>query len=84
MDREVDLNAVDEYGSTPLLFAALRSNKSMVKLFVKLVEDLKSCDENKKQILHYSSSNGWLGVVKCLVSNGCDINAKEIFGDVQR
>jgi len=27
--------------------------------------------------LHYSVENGYIGVVKCLISHGADINAKD-------
>lgn len=48
-----------------------------VELFIKLGANIHCSDADQRNLLHFSSLNGWLDIVKYLVEKGFDINAED-------
>lgn len=74
---DLDLNARNREGYTPLLLAAQHSCKDIVELLIKLGANVSCSNIAQSTLLHFCSSNGWLDIVKYLVNIGCDVNAKD-------
>lgn len=76
--KQIDINALDSYGKTPLMYACLHCTLEIVKA---LVED--GADVNKRDLL------GWTPLFYCkdtamadyLLSVGADINAQDYRGN---
>lgn len=71
-NKGYDLNARDSRGDTPLLNAALKSHRNVVEYLIECGADVKL--GNGDEMLHCACSEGWLDIVKSLVSKGCDLN----------
>ena len=70
----VDVNARDEYGRTPLMWAA--EDPDMVRRLVEQGADVNARDENGETPLMYAAFVNRLDVLRHLVEQGADVNAR--------
>lgn len=76
--QEFNLDDTDNYGRTPLHYAALSGNPGPMKSFIENDADLNIKDKNQRTPLHYAARVGIAGV-KLLLKAGrtLDINARD-------
>ena len=74
--EEVDIDAKDTHGLTPLHYAALNGKKNIVKLLIEKLADIDAKDTCAQTPLHYAAFNGNEEIVKSLIEGGADVNAK--------
>lgn len=67
----------DKFESTPLEYACLCGNYSMVKF---IAENERSPYFSQDNSLFYSAAYGDRGMIRCLIENGYDINMKDGYG----
>ena len=80
IESEVDINARDEDGVTPLGWASggERCNRSVVRLLLEHGADIKAQTHSGQTALHRASSHyGALEVVRVLLEHGVDVEAKD-------
>lgn len=77
---EIDLNRRTSDGYTPLLLAAKSFHEDIVHRLIESGAEIKVCDAHGNTLLHYFCQIGWLELLKLLVNNECDLNAKNIYG----
>ena len=78
INKNLNVNPVDNNGFTPMHWAALNINKTHVELLVNKGADVQVINsQNGKTPLHMSSFNGRFETSKYLIDNGADINAKD-------
>ncbi len=75
-----DPNTKDEYGSTPLHWAALKGHLDVVELLLKHGADPNVKDEDGSTPLHDAAWNGHADVVELLLKHGADPNTKNEYG----
>ena len=83
VEQGADINYVDDYGYTPLLYHAGHSfaEKQAICL-LRLGADIHYTYKlYQKNALHYAVSAGSLELVKCLMEAGVDVNAQDANGD---
>ena len=66
----------DAKGLTPLMVAATYNKLKCAEALIKAGADLKATNESGRTALHAASSAGYLDMVKLLVANGSDVNAR--------
>ncbi|WP_418114925.1 ankyrin repeat domain-containing protein [Vibrio scophthalmi] len=78
-----NLNAINGYGYTPLMVAAIQRNPVIAQLLIKANADVNAIEpEYARTALIFASSRGSLEVVNLLLEAGVDdINAKGKWGD---
>lgn len=67
----------DKFESTPLEYACLCGNYSMVKF---IAENEKSPYFSQDNSLFYAAAYGDRGIIRCLIENGYDVNMKDGYG----
>ncbi|WP_245800778.1 ankyrin repeat domain-containing protein [Wolbachia endosymbiont of Wuchereria bancrofti] len=73
---EVNLNAHNQDGHTPLYVAIWKGNVEVAKLLVKYSVNVNSKDERNCTLLHIRIGRKQLEIVKLLIKNGANVNAK--------
>ena len=68
------LNLSDKYGSTPLMYAAMRGEVELVKLLSEAGADLNLQDPSGRSAISIAVSIGNLEIVEILVKSGVDAN----------
>ena len=83
ISQGTNLNAIDGYGYTALMVAAIHRNPVIAQLLIKANADVNATDpEYARTALMFASSRGSLEVVNLLLEAGVDdINAKGKWGD---
>ncbi|MFP3036391.1 MAG: ankyrin repeat domain-containing protein [Wolbachia sp.] len=85
IDNGADLNTVDNYGMTPLHYAATSGNLNIIEYLIECLEKVNPSKLNKfinarakngMTPFHCATENGKLNVVKCLVKKG--VNDKRV------
>ena len=76
LDKGVDVNAKDEFGSTPLLHAAATFQKEIVELLVNNDADVNAADVFSMTPLHFAALEGRKEIVELLIAKGADVNVK--------
>ncbi|GGP19728.1 hypothetical protein GCM10007981_04580 [Thermocladium modestius] len=77
LEAGADPNTKDEYGSTPLHWAALKGHLDVVELLLKHGADPNVKDEDGSTPLHDAAWNGHADVVELLLKHGADPNVKD-------
>ncbi len=72
---DLDLNAHDEYGFTPLIEAAIMGKKPIAKLLIDHGADVNGQDLTGGTALHWAVENSNLPLCELLLKNGADANA---------
>jgi len=76
-----DVNARDNDGKTPLIFAALSGNKDVVELLLAHGADANARDSEDWTPLLWAASDGYTDVVEFLLAHGADANARNSHGE---
>lgn len=72
-----DINAKDEWGLTPLLWAAQHGRTATCKLLLDHGADINVADEYGKTPLHMAAQYGYTEICKLFIEHGSDINVKD-------
>ena len=74
-----DVNAKDNNGRLPLIFAAWELNKKLIKLLISAGADVNAKGNNGESLLH--KTLGIIRTVHILIKAGADVNAQDNDGD---
>ena len=74
------VNARDEDGCTPLLWAVLAAKHEAVKLFLDAGAEVNCKNHDGETPLHWVAVTGEQPIARLLLERGAKINAKDIFG----
>ena len=72
LDMGAQIDAVNKYGRTPLLYAALNGHTDIVKLLLDRGAEVDARDEEGWAPLHYAALNGHTDIVRLLILRGAD------------
>ena len=78
--KDLNVNAKDNYGKTPLMFAAKSRNPETVSALVNAGADVNAKDNYGKTPLMYAAESGNLDAVNALVDAGADVNPEDNIG----
>jgi ankyrin repeat protein len=74
----VDIDSKDNYGQTPLLWAAESGHEAVVKLLLEMGKADVDCNCNGRTPLSYAAENGHEAVVKLLLETGrADVDSRD-------
>lgn len=77
IDFGANVNARNEYGSTPLIFAAVQRNIEAIKILVKLGADIDAKNDNgNTPLICATITNAPSEVIKTLIELGADVTVK--------
>ena len=77
LEKNANIEAVDEVGRTPLLLAASHHDLTLAQF---LLDNGAKIDQRSKcgwHCLHYASSKGYINVLQFFLDKGCDIDSKD-------
>jgi ankyrin repeat protein len=74
------VDAVDEYGRTPLYWAAEKGHKEVVKMLIERGNKVDAADKNGMTPLHWAAQNGHKEIAGMLIAGGADVNAADEYG----
>ena len=74
------VDAVNEYGQTPLHLAAWNGHTDIVSALIVVRADVNAVDEDVQTPLHLAAINGHTAIVESLLKAGADVNAKDAGG----
>ncbi|HUT52061.1 MAG TPA: ankyrin repeat domain-containing protein [bacterium] len=80
LDRGADVNAADEDGCTPLIWAALSGKRETVELLIARGGDVNCKDSDGQTPLHIAATTGDVAMARLLIEKGADVNARDYFG----
>ena len=75
-DRQFDLNVVDEYNNTLLIWAVVNKDKKVVDFLLEKGADPNIQNYDKMTALHYAVQMGRTEIAKSLLKNGADKEIK--------
>ncbi|KAM0248141.1 hypothetical protein ACHAQJ_009586, partial [Trichoderma viride] len=75
-----DLEKKDEYGRTPLSWAAINGHQAIVKSLIDRGAIIEAKDRVGKTPLSCAAENGYLTIVKSLLEKGAVIDAEDYYG----
>ena len=70
--RHININSVDEYGNTPLIYAGVCGSKKIVKMLLRRDADVDRQNYEGFTVLHACFSNGHSKLGKYLIKKGAD------------
>ena len=76
LDSGIDVNAKNQFGGTPLHFAAKQGHKNLAALLISEGADINAKAYDKSTPLHSAVISGYKEVAEQLIVNGADVNAK--------
>lgn len=68
LSQGLDVNATNEYGQTPLMFAASFGNRDAIEILIQEGADISQKDHEELSVMHYA----------CMYSNGIDCRTIEL------
>ena len=80
LQRGVGLEAKDENGRTPLLWAAMGGRNLVAEALIELGADVNAKGNLGETALHGAAFRGATEVAELLIDNGADVNAKNRYG----
>ncbi len=79
--KNVDINAKDNFGCTPLINAAKQGHISIVQTLLKNNARVNSQDNQGNTAMIYAALNGHKNIVHMLLENGANVNVKDRNGN---
>ena len=76
LDFGKDVNSKNQFGATPLHFAAKQGHKNLAALLITEGADTNAAAYDKSTPLHSAVISGYKEVAEQLIANGADVNAK--------
>jgi len=77
VSQKADVTAKDNnYGATPLFFAAMEGKKENIKCLVELGSDINAEDRKKHTPIFFAAGSGDLASIEYLATHGADVNAR--------
>jgi len=80
LEEGADVNARDEDGSTPLLWAVLSGSQEVVELLIARGADINGKNNEGESPLHWAAISGNIKIAEVLLAKGAQVNVKDIFG----
>ncbi len=80
LKKTPDLEAIDEYGFTPLIESVIANKTSITQLLLKEGADVDSKDVTGRTALHWAVDNNNLTICRLLLENGANANAYTFHG----
>jgi Ankyrin repeats (3 copies) len=77
LDQGENVNAVDEYGFTPIIEAAIGNRADMAKLLIAFSANVNEPDLAGRTALHWAADNNNLSFCELLLKHGADPNARD-------
>jgi len=78
LDAGADVNVKDDnWGATPLHFAARNGHKDVAELLVVKGAAMNTKDDDGRTPLHMVADIGHNGIAELLIAKGADVNAKD-------
>jgi ankyrin repeat protein len=84
IEAGTDLNAKDDYGSTPLIIASTFGKTEVAKTLIEAGVDLNITNRDGGTALHSAAFLCRTEIVKALIENGADKSIKNIYGSTAR
>jgi len=84
IEAGTDLNAKDDYGSTPLIIAATFGKTEVAKALIEAGADLNITNNDGGTALHSAAFLCRKEIVEALIENGADKSIKNIYGSTAR
>lgn len=75
--NEIDVNATDHRGFTPLCYAATRQHSRLLEYLIDMGADLSVCDSRGAQFAHWAAQYGYLDTLATLDKHTCNVNARD-------
>ena len=75
-----EIDAQDEDGLTPLMFATLDGQHEVVELLIRKGAYLNQIDGEGETALHYATKYGQSKIAELLIANGADLNIRDYCG----
>ncbi len=75
-----EIDAQDEDGLTPLMFATLDGQQEVVELLIREGARLNQIDEEGETALHYAAKYGQNKIAELLIANGAELNIRDYCG----
>ncbi|XP_067670411.1 ankyrin repeat domain-containing protein 50-like [Haliotis asinina] len=80
-EGQADINCVDVYGRTPIMWAARQNQKNVFDILVSSGASLSLTDKSGNNMLHSACHGGHKDIVQNILSKGSvDINSKDRYG----
>lgn len=76
LEKNSKVNAIGEYGYSPLHYVAINGCVNIVEELLKYKCDVSLKDKRENTPLHLAVINNNIDTIKCLVKNGADIDAR--------
>jgi ankyrin repeat protein len=84
LSKGADYTARTPLGLTACHLAALRGDEATVNVFMGCAQYRLLKTQNGRTILHSAAQGGHLGVIRMLLKDGCDVSAKDEYGQTAR
>lgn len=75
-----NVNARDEDGCTPLLWAVLAGALRTVELLLRMGAQVNANNLDEETPLHWAATTGHLQIAELLLQRGANVNARDVFG----
>jgi ankyrin repeat protein len=80
IDNGLDINAVDDYGQTPLAYAAFYNKPEIIKYLIDKGAKINKYNWYKVTPFMHAAMKSTPEIIELMIHNGADINAKDQFG----
>jgi hypothetical protein len=80
LDKGAEINATDEYGRTPLSWAAYNGHEAIARLLLDKGAEVNATDDYGVTPLSEAASNGHEAIARLLLDKGAEVNATDIYG----
>ena len=77
MNRSYDIDALDEFGRTPLMYSIFVNSYSSFDILLQFGSSLNIIDIDGKSSLHWACQLGHLRITKGLINYNCDVNQRD-------
>ncbi|KAI1307452.1 ankyrin repeat-containing domain protein [Xylaria venustula] len=81
LDRGANTNTLDEYGNTPLFYAAYLSNTEVAQLLLDRGAEVDAKDHYGHTVLFNATRRGKIELVRLLLETGARVDAKDVSGE---